>query len=70
MKALKTILLLVLFSALHSNCFSQQKELPIGWHLMDKTTAGYYGISYDKALEFVTQKKLKSKRKIKTSINN
>ena len=37
------------------------KTLPKGWHLMDKEKDGYYGISLDKAYEFVRSKKLKSK---------
>lgn len=41
--------------------YSQQKDLPKGWHLLDKSASGYYGISLDKAIEFVRQKNLKSK---------
>ena len=37
------------------------KNVPKGWHLMDKEKDGYYGISLDKAYEFVHAKKLKSK---------
>ncbi|MFT3933845.1 MAG: S8 family serine peptidase [Chitinophagaceae bacterium] len=37
------------------------KNVPKGWHLMDKEKDGYYGISLDKAYEFVRAKKLKSK---------
>ncbi|HTL10586.1 MAG TPA: S8 family serine peptidase [Chitinophagaceae bacterium] len=37
------------------------KTVPKGWHLMDKEKDGYYGISLDKAYEFVKAKKLKSK---------
>ncbi|MEO6314612.1 MAG: S8 family serine peptidase [Chitinophagaceae bacterium] len=37
------------------------KSIPKGWHLMDKDKDGYYGISLDKAYEFVRAKKLKSK---------
>lgn len=36
------------------------QEIPKGWHLMDKAGSGYYGISIDKAYEFVNAKKLKS----------
>ncbi len=36
-----------------------QKEIPKGWHLMDKTTDGYYGISIEKAYEFIHVNKLK-----------
>ena len=37
------------------------KSVPKGWHLMDKDKDGFYGISLDKAYEFVRAKKLKSK---------
>src|SRR6218665_269107 len=40
--------------------FSQKKEVPKGWHLMDLKDSGYYGISMDKAYNFVQGKKLKS----------
>lgn len=33
------------------------KEVPKGWHLKDRQTSGYYGISLDKAYEFVKGKK-------------
>lgn len=40
---------------------SVKTELPKGWHLLDKAQDGFYGISVNKAYEFVKQKKLKSK---------
>jgi cell wall-associated protease len=40
---------------------SAKTELPHGWHLLDKEKDGYYGISLDKAYEFVKEKNLKSK---------
>lgn len=33
------------------------KELPKGWHLLDKSKDGFYGISLDKAYEFLKNKK-------------
>ena len=36
---------------------TQKKETPKGWHLMDKEKDGYYGISLQKAYEFVKGKK-------------
>src|SRR5829696_810916 len=33
------------------------KELPKGWHLLDKDKDGYYGISLDKAYQFVKDRK-------------
>lgn len=50
--------------------FAQKDEIPKGWHLMDKTTSGYYGISTDKAYEFVKTKKLKSKQVIVAVIDS
>ncbi|MBI5370534.1 MAG: S8 family peptidase [Sphingobacteriales bacterium] len=40
--------------------FSQKDEVPKGWHMLDKASTGYYGISTDKAYQFVKSKKLKS----------
>ncbi|HEY4205964.1 MAG TPA: S8 family peptidase [Puia sp.] len=40
---------------------SVHTELPKGWHLMDKDSDGYEGISMAKAYEFTREKKLKSK---------
>ncbi|MBK7099264.1 MAG: hypothetical protein IPH58_14150 [Sphingobacteriales bacterium] len=49
---------IVLFSSF--SAFAQD-TLPHGWHLKDLKADGYYGISMDKAYEFVKQKKLKSR---------
>ena len=46
------------------------KSVPKGWHLMDKEKDGYYGISLDKAYEFVRSKKLKSKTVIVAVIDS
>jgi cell wall-associated protease len=46
------------------------KSIPKGWHLMDKEKDGYYGISLDKAYEFVRAKKLKSKTVIVAVIDS
>ena len=40
---------------------SVKEEVPKGWHMMDKQTNGFNGISVDKAYEFVKSKNLKSK---------
>lgn len=53
-------LLIVAISMLSVAAFSQRSEVPKGWHLMDLRDSGYYGISMDKAYEFVKSKKLKS----------
>jgi len=44
--------------------------LPKGWHLMDKSTSGYCGISMDKAYDFLKTKKLKSKTVIVAVIDS
>lgn len=36
---------------------SVKEDVPKGWHLMNKQTSGYYGISLDKAYEFLKGKK-------------
>lgn len=42
-----------------TSLMAQKTEVPKGWHLQDKSS-GFYGISMDKAYEFVQSKKLKS----------
>lgn len=41
--------------------FAQGDDVPKGWHMMDKATSGYYGVSADKAYQFIKSKNLKSK---------
>ena len=41
---------------------SEEKQIPKNWHLLDKSTSGYNGISLDKAYELIQSKKLKSTR--------
>ena len=41
--------------------FAQNSVVPNGWHLMDKATSGYYGVSADKAYAFLKSKNLQSK---------
>src|SRR5215831_14200680 len=36
---------------------SVKEDVPDGWHLMNKQTSGYYGISLDKAYDFLKGKK-------------
>lgn len=38
---------------------SEKKETPHNWHELDKTETGYYGISLDKAYQFLKDKKSK-----------
>ena len=61
MKSLfRRILSLITIGLLGIGAFAQKKEVPKGWHLMDSKENGYYGISMDKAYEFVKSKNLKS----------
>ncbi len=48
---------LVLFSA---SLLAQKEDVPKGWHLLDKETSGYFGVSADKAYDFIKSKNLKS----------
>jgi cell wall-associated protease len=52
---LKQILLCVVLAGLTLTSFSQ-KEAPNGWHLTDPKTSGFYGISLDKAYQFLKGK--------------
>ena len=54
----KRTLSLILFSVFSFTTFAQ---VPKGWHLLDQKTSGFYGISLDKAYDFVKAKKLKNK---------
>jgi cell wall-associated protease len=47
-----------------------KKTAPNGWHLMDKATTGYYGVSANKAYDFVKSKNLKSKTVIVAVIDS
>src|SRR5687767_14681511 len=58
----------IISSALFAQGFSQ--DVPKGWHMLDKTASGYYGLSVDKAYEFVKSKKLKSKTVIVAVIDS
>ncbi len=67
---MKRTLLLALSGLTGLALFAQKDEVPKGWHLMDKTSSGFYGISTDKAYEFVKSKKLKSKTVIVAVIDS
>lgn len=56
----KHISLLTFFGLLSVSLFAQKDDVPKGWHMLDKDSTGFYGLSVDKAYEFVKQKKLKS----------
>jgi subtilisin family serine protease len=57
---LKRTLLFVAGSLVSAGVFAQKSAVPNGWHLLDQKDSGYYGISIDKAYQFVKSKKLKS----------
>jgi subtilisin family serine protease len=67
---MKRTLLLAITGLISVSLFAQKDETPKGWHMLDKTGSGYYGISVDKAYEFVAEKKLKSKTVIVAVIDS
>jgi cell wall-associated protease len=73
-RSVKGWLFVLLIGCLPFTMFAQgnsaKKELPKGWHLLDKEQDGYYGISLNKAYEFVHLKKLKSKTVIVAVIDS
>jgi cell wall-associated protease len=50
--------------------FAQKETTPNGWHMMDKETNGFYGVSADKAYTLLKSKKLKSKTVIVAVIDS
>ena len=66
-KLVKVAGLVAAFVIAENSSFAQQEkstksgDVPKGWHLLDKTKDGYYGISIDKAYEFIRTKNLKGK---------
>jgi len=67
---MKRTLFLAISGIISISLFAQTNEPPKGWHMLDKTASGYYGISVDKAYEFVKTKKLKSKTVIVAIIDS
>lgn len=55
---LKSASLLTLGGMFSATLFAQ--DVPKGWHTLDKSATGYYGISLDKAYNFLKAKKAKS----------
>ena len=69
----KFLLTVILFTGLAFNSGAQnsiKEEVPNGWHLKDSKSDGYYGISLNKAYEFLKSKKLKSKTVIVAVIDS
>lgn len=58
---MKRTSLLAIGGLMSSALMAQTDEVPKGWHMLDKASTGFYGISVDKAYDFVKTKKLKSK---------
>src|SRR5205814_7245473 len=48
----------------------QKEDVPKGWHLMDKDDNGFYGVSAEKAYNFIKSKNLKSKTVIVAVIDS
>ncbi|MBL7731158.1 MAG: S8 family peptidase [Chitinophagaceae bacterium] len=67
---LKRMALLLTAGLFSFTLFAQKDEVPKGWHMLDKSTTGYYGLSVDKAYSFVKAKKLKSKTVIVAVIDS
>ena len=54
-KFLRIFIVTLLVSA---GSFAQKEDVPKGWHMMDKETSGFYGVSADKAYSFIKSKNL------------
>src|SRR5271170_3659417 len=74
LRSMKGWLMVILIGFLPLTIFAQgtsaKKDLPKGWHLLDKDQDGFYGISLTKAYDFAKQKKLKSKTVIVAVIDS
>lgn len=62
------VLIGTILLALSAN--AQKETTPNGWHMMDKETDGYYGVSAAKAYDFIKSKNLKSKTVIVAVIDS
>lgn len=59
-KLINRVFLLLIAGLVFTNGFAQtsvKTDVPRGWHLLSKQTSGYYGISLDKAYDFLKGKK-------------
>ena len=68
--SMKRTSLFAICGLVSSVLFAQKDDVPKGWHMLDKATTGYYGLSVDKAYDFVKTKKLKSKTVIVAVIDS
>lgn len=55
-----SILFTLLTLTMVSFAQTAKEDVPKSWHMMDKASTGYYGVSADKAYEFLKSKNLKS----------
>lgn len=62
--------LMISGSIIAQSAETSEKKAPNGWHLQDPLTDGYNGISLDKAYEFLSSKKMKSKRVVVAVIDS
>ncbi len=69
-RLMKRTTFLAILGMVSTSLLAQKDDVPKGWHMLDKTTSGYYGISVDKAYSFVKAKKLKSKTVIVAVIDS
>src|SRR5688572_8056430 len=63
MNRLLTGAVMIVMALISTTAFAQtsiKEPLPNGWHLQDQATSGVYGISLDKAYQFVKGKKSKT----------
>ncbi|MGV3656770.1 MAG: S8 family peptidase [Chitinophagaceae bacterium] len=60
MNRVKQSVLTLVMTALSAGAYAQTAASTNGWHLKDKASEGYYGISLDKAYELVKGKKSKT----------
>ncbi len=67
---MKRTFLLIAGTVISFGLFAQKEDVPHGWHLMDQGNSGFYGISIDKAYDFVKSKKLKSQTVIVAVIDS
>ena len=58
---IRSLRMLASLTLLALSSFAQNSAVPNSWHMMDKETDGYSGVSANKAYEFLKSKNLKSK---------
>ena len=66
----KSLIVFLISTFIFIDSRAQKETTPNGWHMMDKETNGYYGVSADKAYSFLKSKNLKSKTVIVAVIDS